>query len=121
MQIDQYLDLELLRYVVDFKNISIESAEKGNGGGSSSSGSCGSGISNDESRDVENDTAVVETRLVVDTVEPVEPGQVVELVEPIETLVEVVSQVIEKVEAEKSDNNVIKTGCSIKFVILYQA
>ncbi|KAK1373562.1 Protein nuclear fusion defective 4 [Heracleum sosnowskyi] len=102
-------------------NISIESAEKGNGGGSSSSGSCGSGISDDESRDVENDTAVFETRLVVDTVEPVEPGQVVELVELVETLVEVVSQVIEKVEAEESDNNVIKPGCSIKFVILYQA
>ncbi|KAK1384400.1 hypothetical protein POM88_014933 [Heracleum sosnowskyi] len=70
-------------------NISIESAKKGNGGGSSNSGSCGSGISDDESRDVEKDTAVVETRLVVDTVEPVEPGQVVKLVEPIETLVEV--------------------------------
>ncbi|KAK1355675.1 hypothetical protein POM88_048931 [Heracleum sosnowskyi] len=61
-------------------NISIESAEKGNGGGSSNNGSCGSGISDDESRDVENDTAVVETRLVVDTVEPVEPGQVVNIV-----------------------------------------
>lgn len=108
------------------KNISIESAEEVHGGGSSSSGSSSSSSSDDESRDVEDNTAVVETGLVVDTVEPVETGQVVATVKPVETgqvvqsvelvetLAEVVSQVMEKVEVEESDNKVSETGSSIK-------
>lgn len=97
------------------KNISIESAEEVNGGGSSSSGSSrssSSSSSDDESRDVENNKAVAETGQVVDAVEPVETGQVVESVELVETLAEVVSQVIEKVEVEESDNKVLETGSS---------
>ncbi|KAL8103560.1 hypothetical protein AgCh_027947 [Apium graveolens] len=108
------------------KNISIESAEKVHGGGSSSSESSSSSSSDNESRDVEDNNAVVETGLVVDTVEPVqtglvvgtvepvETGQVVESIELVETLADVVSQVIEKVEVEESDNKIIETGSSIK-------
>ncbi|KAK1378504.1 hypothetical protein POM88_025248 [Heracleum sosnowskyi] len=110
------------------KNISIESAEEVHGGGSSSSGSSSRSSSDDESEDesedVDKNIAVVETGLVVDTVEPVETGQVVGAVEPVqtgqvvesvelgETLAEVASQVIEKVE--ESDNKVTETGPSIK-------
>lgn len=93
------------------KNVSVESAEEVHGGGSSSSSSSSS--SDDDSHNVEDNTAVVETGLVV-TVEPVETGQVDESVKLVETLAEVVSQVIENVKVEENDNKDIETSSSVK-------
>lgn len=99
------------------KNISIESAEVHGGkltSSSSSSSGSSSSSSDDESHDVENETDVVGTGLVVDSVEPVETGQVVESVELVKTLPEVASQVIENGKVEENDDKVFATCSSVK-------